>query len=684
MGWLGILILVAILCSMGHSAPTASKSPVSVIFPGEIRSNMTSVEVAEWYLVKFGYLPLQQGPSNHHVSIKKALSQMQRKLGLKVTGNLDAETLEAMKSPRCGVPDIGNFNTFDGELKWDHHDITYRILNYSPDLDPDVIDDAFARAFKVWSDVTPLTFTRIYNGEPDINILFGTEDHGDPYPFDGKDGLLAHAYPPGPGMQGDAHFDDDEFWTLGTGTVVKTRFGNAGGAQCHFPFVFDGQSYNSCTSDGRSDGLPWCSTTPNFDQDKKYGFCPSELLYTYGGNSDGEPCTFPFIFDGVSYDGCTKDGRQDGYRWCGTTANYDQDHKYGFCPNRDISVIGGNSQGDPCVFPFTFLGKRYNSCTSEGRSDRKLWCATTSSYDRDKKWGFCPDQGYSLFLVAAHEFGHALGLEHSDVKDALMYPMYSYVKDFQLHEDDVRGIQYLYGSGPHPAPPKPSDKPIPTTTTPSTRTPTTTPSTRAPTTTPLTPSVNPALDACKVKMFDAITELQGALHFFKDGLYWSVTSKNKNALQSPRNISDTWPALPTKIDTAFQDPTSKNIFFFSGRKFWQYTGKSVLGPRSIEKLGLSKDVEGIMGSFARDNGKALLFNGERYWRLNVKTLTVDKGYPRLTDVDYAGVPSDSHDVFLYQGKYYFCQDRFFWRMTSRKQVDRVSYVKYDLLHCPEH
>lgn len=58
--------------------------------------------------------------------------------------------------------------------------------------------------------------------------------------------------------------------------VVKTLYGNAEGAMCHFPFRFQNKVYSHCTSEGRSDNLPWCATTADFDKDKKYGFCPSE------------------------------------------------------------------------------------------------------------------------------------------------------------------------------------------------------------------------------------------------------------------------------------------------------------------------------------------------------------------------------------------------------------------------
>ncbi|XP_067900725.1 cation-independent mannose-6-phosphate receptor [Heterodontus francisci] len=45
--------------------------------------------------------------------------------------------------------------------------------------------------------------------------------------------------------------------------------------------------------------------------------------------------------------------------------------------------------GELCRFPFKFLSKSYSECTTEGRTDRFLWCATTDNYDRDRAWGFC-------------------------------------------------------------------------------------------------------------------------------------------------------------------------------------------------------------------------------------------------------------------------------------------------------
>lgn len=70
-----------------------------------------------------------------------------------------------------------------------------------------------------------------------------------------------------------------------------------------------------------------------------------------------------------------------------------------------MSTVGGNSEGAPCVFPFTFLGNKHEGCTSAGRSDGKMWCATTANYDDDRKWGFCPDQGTRPWPVS-RDTGH--------------------------------------------------------------------------------------------------------------------------------------------------------------------------------------------------------------------------------------------------------------------------------------
>lgn len=68
--------------------------------------------------------------------------------------------------------------------------------------------------------------------------------------------------------------------------------------------------------------------------------------------------------------------------------------------------------------------------------DQEVWSTTH---------GGNGDGSIDLLSVAIHELGHALGLRHTNVPEAIMYPTYSGNRRI-LAQDDIDGIQSIYGT----------------------------------------------------------------------------------------------------------------------------------------------------------------------------------------------------------------------------------------------
>ncbi|MBN3287752.1 MMP13 Collagenase, partial [Polyodon spathula] len=219
--------------------------------------------------------------------------------------------------------------------------------------------------------------------------------------------------------------------------------------------------------------------------------------------------------------------------------------------------------------------------------------------------------GYNLFLVAAHEFGHALGLSHSQNPGALMYPIYSYTdtSNYALPLDDVQGIQSLYGKptqtnvqefiftyymltlslGPNPVPnPDPN-------------------------THPATPN------ACDPNLvLDAITSLRGETMYFKDRFFWRQIPQNRQVEQY--TITSFWPELPSKIDAAYESQHIDRVFLFKGNVTMRAnteTGSFCLKVPGTPLLSL-----------------IMLFS---FFSYDDSTKKMDRGFPRLIEEDFTGI-----------------------------------------------
>ncbi|KAK0146009.1 Matrix metalloproteinase-19 [Merluccius polli] len=220
---------LALLVAVVRYADAAAVDPVPV---DPVPVDVDAVDPDLWpelkeatdYLSKYGYL----GESRDHPDppplgdVVQALSVFQRVSDLPVTGEVDAATLDAMRSPRCGNEDPFNKNTLKYRVmgRWGKKSLTYRIYNYTPDMKKTAVKTAIRAAFKYWSDVTPLRFREVEHIRADVRIRFHKRDGSCANPFDGRGHVLAHANPPETGI---VHFDDDEKWTEDTSYGTNLR-----------------------------------------------------------------------------------------------------------------------------------------------------------------------------------------------------------------------------------------------------------------------------------------------------------------------------------------------------------------------------------------------------------------------------------------------------------------------------
>ncbi|XP_059099366.1 phenoloxidase-activating factor 3-like isoform X1 [Tigriopus californicus] len=139
-------------------------------------------------------------------------------------------------------------------------------------------------------------------------------------------------------------------------------------------------------------------------------------LPTPNGTPTPLPCVFPFKYRGLKFDKCTPEFDQNKKPWCSVKVNSEGDHLsgaglWGHCDlttcqdeslrrqnnseveNVSCKTLAVNSPTvQDCVFPFTFEGIVFHTCTSIFDRDDRLWCSIKTDNSGNHisgNWDYC-------------------------------------------------------------------------------------------------------------------------------------------------------------------------------------------------------------------------------------------------------------------------------------------------------
>uniref|UniRef100_A0A4W4GF87 Peptidase metallopeptidase domain-containing protein n=1 Tax=Electrophorus electricus TaxID=8005 RepID=A0A4W4GF87_ELEEL len=274
-------------------------------------------------------------------------------------------------------------------------------------------------------------------------------------------------------------------------------------------------------------------------------------------------------------------------------------------------------------------------------------------FDSDEPWtlGNPNHDGNDLFLVAVHELGHALGLEHSNDPTAIMAPFYQYMdtESFKLPHDDLQGIQKIYGHENRPHRPPHRSKPT-------------------------HPNSKPNI--CDGG-FNTLAILRQELFVFKDQWFWRVRD-NSVMPGYPMQISNFWKGLPPKIDAVYENSEGKFVFF-KGHRFWVFKDTTLQPtyPQDISLFGSGMPTQNIETAvWWEDVAKTYFFKGDRYWRYNEDIRSMDPGYPKPITI-WKGIPDSPQGAFVDKanGFTYFYKGKEYWKFNNRRLHVEAGYPR---------
>ncbi|XP_046744993.1 matrix metalloproteinase-2-like isoform X1 [Diprion similis] len=491
----------------------------------------------------FGYLPKGSPRAEAQYSqdsMVDALKTVQKFGNIPQTGVFDNNTLQLMKSPRCGIPDVDrNVNTRSkryavGSRGWRKRDITYYIANWSPKLGEEAVSNEIARAFAAWSGYSRLNFKRINDPSADIILAFGRGEHGDGYAFDGPGIVLAHAFFPDEmgSWGGDLHFDDDEQWRVRPAASE------------------DGTDFYSVAVHeiGHSLGLA-------------HSYVPTSVMYAY-------------------YRGSTPDIQLDYDDILGLYQLYISQHL--------------ESDHIAATEPIT-------TTTEHIMTEEDVEVIETTKVAPRKT---TTERSYQVTYEGDYET----------------------VEDHQRHQSEDYNEVAGYPESTIP-------------------------------------------DICDGN-FDAISVFRSELFVFKGEYLWRLSKRGIIQNGYPVKFRQLFWQLPEyvkKIDAAYQREDDASIILFSGKQYWVYDGYSFIenSPRPLTDYGIDEGVDAIDAvQVWGKNKKVYLYRGERFWRFNATSRTLDPGYPHNIR-RWRGIPSHIDAAMTWiDGKTYFFKDKLVWKFDN--------------------